>query len=257
MQENKTLTKHISDLNKSINSFIITISTQEELIEKLNENKAKESELEAYWNDKYTKGCIVYKGRSLPFSTEICNIPVSVLITPNDQFIINDLKKWKLYYNYEKYETLIPKIYLKIKYKYYRYQYDRNVWGKNEVWEFPFELRAKGFKDGFDCDSWSHFQASYYIAAGVPSWMVRIVVGTTQLGGHSTVYIFSLKDNKWHHLNSTYGKKYGLIYKYPLHSHAKNVDKIGIKNVWFSFNDKYAWYKFEGDLPKDIKVLKK
>jgi len=215
----------------------------------------KEKELENYWNDKYKTGRITYRGRSLPFSKKVCTIPVNILITPHDPYIKSDLKNWGFFDDDEDWETKIPKIYKKIREEYYKYRYDRLVWGADEVWEFPFEMRAKGFSKGFDCDSYSHFQASYYIAAGFPRWRVRVVCGNTQLGGHSTIYIYSMKDGEWHHLNSTYGRDYNEISKFPTHKDAEEGnDRIGINNVWFSFNDLNCWYDFKGDIPDELEL---
>ena len=146
----------------------------------------------------------------------------------------------------EDYETLIPKIYEKIKSTYYKYAFDKTVWGTNEVWEFPFELREKGFNKGFDCDSWASFQVSYYRASGLSAGKVWVVVGDTSLGGHSTVYVFSDLSSKFHHLNSTYGKNFSKIAQYPTHDDAeKGYDKIGINNVWVSYNDLVARSEFD------------
>jgi len=219
--------------------------------------------LKGYWDSKYVKGILTYGGRSLPFSTTTINVPVNVLITPQDGYIVADLKRWGLYQTGEDPETLIPKIYAKIKSEYYKYKFDQTVWGKNEVWEFPFEMREKAIHSewGFDCDSWASFMVSYYIAAGVPNWRVRVVVGDAYLGGHSTVYCFSMEDFDWHHLNSTYGRALkSNLSDYPTHKDAKNpkdnlgTDLIGIYKVWLSYNNEFCWYKFESDIPKELQV---
>jgi len=217
--------------------------------------KVDNQELKEYWNNKYKKGIIIYPGRSLPFADEKVDVPVNVLITPNDPFIIQDLNNWGLMGNADTdWETHLIKIYRTIRDRYYKYQYDKTIWGNEEVWEFPFEMRAKGFGDGFDCDSWAHFQLSYYIAAGLPNWRARVVVGDCKFGGHSTVYIYSLRDNEWHHLNSTYGRNYSSIKEYPTHSAAENnKDDLGIYNVWLSFNNEFSWYKFTNDIPTELK----
>ncbi len=218
--------------------------TKERVMDKLNKRLLEE----------YPSKKISWNARSLPFSTEKCRVPVQVLITPNDPYIVQDLKDWKLYKTGEEYETLIPKIYKKIKVKYYKYEFDKNVWGTNEVWEFPFELRAKGFSEGFDCDSWSNFLVSYFRAAGLPAGKVWCVFGETDLGGHSTVYVWSDVDYKFHHLNSTYGRhSYSQVHLYPTHDDARiGKDKIGIKKVWGSYNDLCARSMFNikkiGDL---------
>jgi len=209
---------------------------------------------EEYYDNKYVKSNIAYKGRSLPYSTTPCFVPVSVLITPNDPFILQDLRDWGMMGDKDtNWEKHIPKIYKRIKDQYYNYDTDINVWGNAEVWEFPFELRAKAGNSDMkaDCDSWAVFQASYYIAAGFPAWRIRVTAGMTSLGGHATVYIYSKEKKRFVHLNSTYGQYYPDLKSYPTHDDAiKGTDKIGISQVWFSFNNKYSWYKFEDELPE-------
>ena len=114
-------------------------------------NEKEEDRLNHELLYKYPSKRISWNARSFPFSTEKCKVPLQVLITPNDPYIMKDLNDWGLYKTGEDYETLIPKIYQKIKEKYYKYAFDRNVWGSPEVFEFPFELREKGFTKGFDC----------------------------------------------------------------------------------------------------------
>jgi hypothetical protein len=206
----------------------------------------------------YPEGCILYGGRSLPFSKTPVQIPVSVLITPTDWQIIDDLKKWGLFQTGEDPETLIPKIYKQIFKSYYKYEYDKNVWGTEEVWEFPFESRTR-FGKGIDCDSWAIVQLSYYRAAGVPRGYAWVVAGMTALGGHATVYVKSKVDDKSHHLNSTYGGVlFDKVSQYPTHKDAlEGKDKIGISQVWFSFDDGCSRYTFStGALPKELNKLK-
>lgn len=234
-------------LSKEAEIQDLTIDLQD-MIKKVHQ-KELEGELETFWNNKYPKVTITYGGRYLPFNDRKIHVPVSVLITPTDPFILEDLKEWGFLDSQEDWETLLPKIYLKIKRKYYEYESDRKVWGKDEVWEFPFEMREKGFKNGFDCDSWMIFQLSYYIACGCPEWRLRGVGGNTIRIGHATVYIYSLESRQWHHLNSTYGKIFtgSTLTQYPTHDDAGKADVMGIVRVWFSFNNKYAWMKVGGD----------
>jgi hypothetical protein len=153
-------------------------------------------------------------------------------------------------------DKTVIKIYQWIKNNYYRYAYDKHNYGVSEYWEFPFEIierKAKVLSAAFDCDSWADFMASFYIAAGIPEWKVRIVIGGCQLGGHSTVYVHSDETNKFHHLNSTYGNAWNRntkISDYPTTDDAETTDKLGIKNVWFSFNNLYAWHKFSSEAKK-------
>jgi len=226
-----------------------TIEDKNQEIEKLKTMMPETDQEEAKVNGEYPNAEIYYEGRSLPFSKTKIKFPVNVLITPNDPRIISDLKKWGLYQTGEDPETLIPKIYRKIFIEYYKYEYDKNVWGEEEVWEFPAELFAKydRGKISADCDSFSHLMKSYYLAAGVPDWRVRVVCGMTSLGGHSSIYCYSKKSSKWRHINSTFGSAiFDTLSEYPTHTDAREgKDKIGISTVWFSFNWARSWYNFD------------
>ena len=234
------LQKDIQTKNSIIeNNQKIIDALKQELIAKAdvkNVKNLKEEEL----NNKYPKADIKYGGRSLPFSTQKCEVPVNVLITPDDFQILNDLNKWGLM------RGDVVKIYKKINQEYYKYKTDNVTWGVDEVWEFPFESRLR-FNEGLDCDSWAILQVSYYIAAGFPEWKVRCVAGITPNNiGHLTVYIYSEVDNKWHHLNSTYGLIFDKLEQYPTHESAESGDdSIGIKTVWFSFNNIFSWHVFK------------
>jgi len=235
-----------------------------EQIKQLQSPSTQERQLETYWNTKYNRAIMEYNCRTLPGSNALIPIPVNVLITPNDPYIIQDLTSWGLYRTGEDTETLIPKIYKKI-FERYNYKFDSMVWGITEYWEFVYEMRAKAKLNNnkweYDCDSWADLIVSYLICAGVPRWRCRVVAGDTSIGGHSTVYCYSMIDNKWHHINSTYFNGMGdKLSMYYTHEDANSVtnptgkDKIGIYNVWYSFNDIYCWYKFITDVPKEIQI---
>jgi len=247
----------INDLTKEIGRLI---SEQELLIKRFNQDIKDNSE-EKKQNGKYPVAKIYYEGRSLPFSKTKISFPVNVLITPTEPRIVDDLKRWKLYQTEEDYETLIPKIYKNIFTEYYKYDYDKNVWGETEVWEFPSELFAR-YKKGkitADCDSFAILIKSYLLSAGVSDWRVRVVAGDTFYGGHATVYVYSSITKKYHHFNSTFG---GIlkdkVCEYPTHQDARDgKDKIGITKVWFSLNYNYSWYNFDDELEiKDIIITK-
>lgn len=241
--------------------------TKNELLEELNTFKPSQEEqtLQSFWDNKYNTGIITYKGRYLVTGEQI-PVPVNLLITPNDPAIIQDLKDWKLYNTKEDPETLIPKIYKKYFDKYYKYRFDKDSWGKAEMWEYFYEMRElsrikKEEKLPYDCDSHAQALVGYYIAAGVPRWRVRVVVGNTSIGAHSTVHAYSMLDNRWHHLNSTYGSTHKTkISNYPKNTDAKNpitntgTDIIGIYRIWFSFNDVGMWYDKVEDIPKELQV---
>ena len=258
------LTVAYNNKQKDIDALYLTTNKYKAIINDLEAEQSEVediSELEEYWNTKYTSSALVYKGRPLPLKNANVDIPINILITPNDPFIKKDLIKWGLYETGEDAETLVPKIYKKIKSNYYKYAFDKATWGVTELWEFPFEVRAARVDLGLgvDCDSWSHFMASYYIAAGIPNWQVHVVVGNTSLGGHSTIYVYSKHDYNWHHINSTYGAGWSKtrVSSYPTHADAEaGKDKIGISKVWFSFNNEFSWYKFVSDIPKELQEVK-
>lgn len=204
-------------------------------------------------DNKYPKSDIEYRGRTFIDSDKRIPIDVRLLITPQDFHIHNLIDKNKLHINISTYEEDVVKIYNWIKTNYYKYTYDSNNYQVSEFWEFPFEIleRKEIDKDaGFDCDSWAHFMLSFYRAAGLPAHLGRVVVGNSKIGGHSTVYIYSKKTGKWHHLNSTYGsntKNKKTLSEFYTTSDAGDKDLLGIYKVWHSNNDVYSWSTFETD----------
>ena len=126
-----------------------------------------------------------------------------------------------------------------------------------EVRDFQVQDTATFFfKNGLcshNCDDWSHELVSYLIAAGVPEWRVRVVCGMTYGGfGHSTVYVLADNMETWIHCNSTtpiHMIKATKLMDLP-HTNDLN-DRMGIKNVWFSFNTKFAWHSFETSASED------
>lgn len=268
--EKETITKLEQEKQELITekqSLETTLETYQETLEELEEkNQEIEKQLEpflpsaeeTFWNNKYPKTSALYRGRTWGTSKSMIDIDVRLLVTPQDKQIHDILEKNDLYIKNKNYEEGVVKIYNWIREKYYNYTYDIDNYGVGEYWEFPFELIQKKILSGkvsVDCDSWANFQASFYIAAGVPEWKVRIVIGSCQIGGHSTVYVHSDVDNKYHHLNSTYGnsKTKTKISQFPTTNEAETTDKLGIKDVWFSFNSKYVWSKFTSEAKESFK----
>jgi len=254
IKEYPVLTKQFAELQGKYAMANHTILAQEGMIgdlhkeilfhEGVQEQIKKSKELETYWNNKYPMARITYKCRPLPSGKTKIDVPVNAFLTPYDPFIIADLKNWGLYQTNEESETLLPKIYKKIFQTYYKYASDEAQFGIDEVWLFPFEVRAS---KGSDCEDFGNFQMSYYLAAGTPDWKIRGVAGLCSLGGHATVYVFSEKKGKFVHLNSTYsGIVFDRLEQYPTHDDAEaGMDKFGIKTVWFSYSLKSGFYRFD------------
>jgi len=101
------------------------------------------------------------------------------------------------------------------------------------------------------CDDWGNELASYYIAAGVPNWRIRCVIGNCWAGGgHHTVYVLADDFKTWHHTNSTtpITMLVNVTKLESLPTSNQPNDGIGIKEVWFSYNDQFAWHKFETEI---------
>lgn len=199
---------------------------------------------EKFWNEKYPTANIEYLGRVFPTTKETIPIDVRLLITPSDFHLKKILDDNGLNVTGSNYDETAIKIWKFVKTKWYKYTYDQQNYGIGELWEFPFEMLAK-LTNGYDCDSWAVFQASLYIAAGIPAWKVRVVAGKCDLGGHCTVYVHSSADDKFHHLNSTYGADWKELKDAPLPPSGPNSgDALGIYDVWFSFNQFFSWHQF-------------
>ena len=253
MQQNLILNNSLLMKSNRISLFLSSqVDLQQEITRLKSENETlqlqtkqaddEKKEME-YWETKYPYAKILYKGRYIPGESNPIAIPVNVLVTPTDPVIISDLREWGLFRTGEDPETLVPKIYNKLK-SMYVYEYDKKTWNIEEVWEFPFETRYK--KKG-DCDNWAKVYASYFIAAGVPSWRVRCVTGYIYSGQmHDTVYVYSRVSKTFHHFNSTERLyPYESIHGYPTHADAeRGYDKIGIAKVLWSYNDQSGYYSF-------------
>ena len=203
-----------------------------------------ESDEAKFWNNNYPKANISYNGRRIPNVDGAIGVDVRLFITPNDFFIKSEIDRFNLNVkNPLKCNTDILKIF-KFCRKDSKYHSDNKVVGFPEYWMFPFEFKFLN-KNG-DCDDNSHYIVSYLIAAGVPEFRVRVVVGMTSSNfGHSTVYVLGDDLETWYHINSTGGKeKLKKLTDFPT-SKDCNSDSIGIKDVWFSFNSKYAWHVFK------------
>jgi len=211
------------------------------LKEKLNNpEKSKEAK---FWNNKYPKADIYYNGREVPNNNKLISVDVKLFVTPNDSYIKGEVKRFGLEIkNPKKCNDDILKIYKHCRKGAY-YERDKDEVGFGEYWMFPFEFIA--LKKHGDCEDNAHYIASMLIAAGLPEWRVRVVCGLTRNGfGHSTVYVLADDLKTWYHINSTGGKEYlDDLTKFPTTKDKK--DLLGIKHVWFSFNNKYAWHTFK------------
>jgi hypothetical protein len=203
-----------------------------------------------YWNNRVPKANVLFRARKLPGYQIHFSVDVRQMITINDSVIHKDLSDHSLLVSdSDNCNDDIYRIYRHSRVKEinpYFYEYDTEIFGC-EFFMYPYELRQ--LKKG-DCDDWGIELASYLISAGIPEWRVRCVVGLTYSGeGHLTVYVLADDLATWYHLNSTTPwwrveeKKCLTLIDFPKTEDPK--DLIGIEDVWFSFNNKYAWHAFE------------
>lgn len=110
------------------------------------------------------------------------------------------------------------------------------------------------------CDDFGNELASYLIAAGVPGFRVRCAAGNCRGYngcGHLTTYVLADDMKTWIHCNSTMPPKMLKARKLSdLPTSKDEKDLIGLKKVWFSYNDQHAWSSFEGT-KQDLERLKK
>jgi len=231
----------IAELKESMRECKLRLQKLQDEVEK----KEKESYWEQYWNNKKPKTDIFYLGRVLPTTKTRLKIDVKLFVTPQDAGIHKELRSNNLYWDgREPLNQHILKLYKWHQKRFLRYKHDKELFGIPELWMFPHEMMA--MKKG-DCDDYANSLASFLIASGVPYWRVRVVAGTTYSGvGHLTVYVLGDDMKTWYHLNSTtpyYWIQAKKLEGMPTTNNPK--DKLGIKDVWFSYNNRYAWSVFE------------
>lgn len=217
-------------------------------VEDLKELDERLPKLRDKFNSKHSRRGVTYR-RPLWNGNELekQSIPVVNYITPHDPVIERRLEDAGLSIDDPlEADKVIPEIYELAK-ENYDYEFDRNNMGWVEFWQFPFETREY---DG-DCEDWAINIASYLIAAGLPSFRVRVVAGGTldeNYGGHATVYVLGDDMETWHHLNSTSPDyRRDSLDEYPEWGSEDAAEGLGIdpNDVWFAFNDKYSWQDFE------------
>jgi len=253
MEVTEGYTMKLAEDAETITSLQLEVRSCEQSLESIKKECPQKNPMKDYWDERKPKADILYTGRPLPHSSANVDVDVKLFITPQDCTITNWVASTGVKVrNPEKCNADILRIY-KIDRGEFKYAYDQQSFGFNEVWLFPYELNIKG---SGDCEDNSHRIASRLIAAGVPSWRVRVVCGMTFGGiGHSTVYVLADDYSSWVHINSTTPLEYknpvnGLslldtddLLKLPKSNNSKDV--MGIRDVWFSFNDYASWHVFE------------
>ena len=214
-------------------------------------------EKENQWNDRHPKVDIQHTQRTVKRKngTVSVGVDLKLFVEPRDYHVqkwCDDLRLKPSHF--DSIGALALALY-KLDRVDFSYVYDSVQHGINEMWLFPYELEA--LKKG-DCEDYAHRLASRLIAAGVPRFRVRVVCGHTWTGiGHSTVYVLDDDLQTWRHFNSTspldwfnpaFKKKLSKVEnlsEMPMSNDPTDVLGLGIKSVWFSFNNQFSWHKFD------------
>lgn len=194
---------------------------------------------EDYYNNKWSKAPIVYSGRALRGKKDRIGVDVKNFISTNDELLKDIVNKYSLRKRtHDETAHAVQKWVV----KFLTYKYDDELNLTPEFWQFPFETLQSQHGD---CEDGAILITALMIAAGIPSWRVKVAAGyvrsspTAPQGGHAYC-IYLADDGEWRVIDWCYYEDSSLpINRKPL---AKNG---GYKNcygdVWFTFNNEYSW----------------
>jgi predicted transglutaminase-like cysteine proteinase len=120
------------------------------------------------------------------------------------------------------------------------YTPDKTTYGYSEYWAYPYQTmkRKKG-----DCEDGAILLANIMVKSGIPYWKVRITCGDVDdgkgnAGGHAFVVYYYEEGDYWVLLDWCYWENLKEISKRKDYK-----DENYYKDIWFSFNEKYAFRK--------------
>jgi hypothetical protein len=198
-----------------------------------------------YWDNKWPKAPIVYRGRSLMKSKKPVGIDVKDFITPNDNMILDVVKRFGLKKPTFNETALTVQRWVV---KFLSYKYDDDSSDCEEFWMFPFETLQGQIGD---CEDGAILIATLCMAAGIPSWRIKVAAGDVQeaptapTGGHAyCIYLADRPDSErkldWVILDwCFYEDSTWPIEKKQL---ARDGGYKGYyKATWFTFNNENSW----------------
>ena len=205
----------------------------------------KESTQEKYWNNKYPSKKIHYLRHETDGDYEI---DVRDFFTIYD----GDLPKIKTrndhdYIALESLKWVTHNI---------KYVPDMKEYGYDEYWAYPYQTLKR--RAG-DCDGGAVLLANIMVSNGIPYWKVRVNAGNVYdkrgnlAGGHCYVTYYCDKAKRWVAMDWCFFPN--LTYPWARKDY-KESKIYGKGNVWFSFNQKYAFTKSTADAQqlKNIKA---
>jgi hypothetical protein len=201
------------------------------------------TELKNYWDNKYPKNPVIYKGRSIPqkIDNQIIlknlKIDVKTMFNSNDSIVKNLIIKNNLAgsTNDEKMFNIQNWIFTNLK-----YIGDNVSEGVVEYWQFPFETIKLGTGD---CEDGALLIAALAVNMDVPSFRLRVVGGfvqpspTAPQGGHGYVAYLRESDNQWVAIDWCYLPDP----KIPVAQKPILKNNMAYKDMWFTFNNEYSW----------------
>lgn len=188
------------------------------------------SSKEDYYNNKYPKQDILYKGRVVPGTSDNVEIDIRDFFTPFDSEVkkvvvsivgggADDDKALKCLL------WVIDNV---------KYVGDKTR-GHREFWQFGFETLH--YKTG-DCEDGAILLANMLLVAGIPYWKIRLSMGLTKNGVHVYLTYYCESSDKWIVLDWCY-----LVNKKKVKERKDYKDEGNYLKVGFSWNLKYSFAK--------------
>lgn len=189
---------------------------------------------ENFWNDKYPKVVIMYKGRMIPnygmyeldvrsfFTNPVANeLQQIVQGFSEEQKACDDQKALTCL------EWVMDNIY---------YVSDKKRFDLPEFWLYPSEtLKLLGG----DCEDGAILLVNLMRVIGIPYWKIRLTAGLVFfLSGHAYVNYFCEELDHWVLLDWCYHPNRKPVNKRPDYKDEKLYNR-----VWFSFNQRYSFAK--------------
>jgi hypothetical protein len=152
---------------------------------------------EDYYNNKYPKTDIFYRGRPVPNTKQVISIDVRNFFNLEDKYL-KDISETILsgLGKENPSDDEIALACLEWVIKYIKYIDDKNR-GYNEFWQYPYE--TLNFTTG-DCEDGAIFLANLLQISGIPYWKIRLTAGDVRVGtkktGHAYVTYYCMEEDK-------------------------------------------------------------
>jgi len=206
-----------------------------------------EIELKNYWDNKYPKNPVIYRGRSIPQKVNgqiiLTNLEIDVttMLSSKDSIIKKLIRTNNITgsNNDEKMLNIQKWVVNNIK-----YIGDNLSAGVVEYWQFPFETLR--LRTG-DCEDGALLIAALAVNSGIPAFRLRVVAGfvqpapTAPQGGHAYVAYLRESDNQWVAIDWCYLQDSNT----PIALKPILKNNTAYKNMWFTFNNENSWSQKE------------